>query len=74
MTRGRIPLSLVAFAASVLLAGCASKPEPYVERPIEELYNEAMDALQAGKYDTATKNFDEVERQHPYSSWATKRS
>lgn len=72
MTRGRTQLSLVAFAVAVLLAGCASKPEPYVERPIEELYNEAMDALQAGKYETATKNFDEVERQHPYSSWATK--
>ncbi|MBE0531665.1 MAG: outer membrane protein assembly factor BamD [Rhodospirillales bacterium] len=72
MTRGRIPLSLVAFAVAILLAGCASKEEPYVERPIEELYNEAMDALQAGKYDTAARQFDEVERQHPYSSWATK--
>jgi outer membrane protein assembly factor BamD len=59
--------------SSLLLAGCASEEEaPYVERPVEEIYNEAMDHLEAGRYTSAATSFDEVERQHPYSRWATK--
>lgn len=53
------------------LAACSSKEEEYVERPVEELYNEAMDSLQKGNLGKAAKEFDEVERQHPYSAWAT---
>ncbi len=63
----------MALAALVLTAGCAGdEPEEYVERPVEELYNEAMDSLEATQYNQAAKLFDEVERQHPYSNWATK--
>ncbi len=40
------------------------------ERPVEDLYNDAADALEAGQYARAATLFDEVERQHPYSSWA----
>lgn len=66
--------ALVLVFAALALAGCASDDEevPYVERPVEDLYNEAMDHLEAGRYTTAGKTFDEVERQHPYSKWATK--
>ncbi len=39
---------------------------------MEELYNEALDQLEANNYDAAVNAFDEVERQHPYSVWATK--
>ncbi|MCG8507920.1 MAG: outer membrane protein assembly factor BamD [Rhodospirillales bacterium] len=60
-------------ALALFLAACASEDaEEYVERPVEELYNEAMDALQGGQYSSAAQLFDEVERQHPYSNWATK--
>jgi outer membrane protein assembly factor BamD len=60
--------------SSLLLAGCASNEEEtvYVERPVEDIYNEAMDHVQAGRYKSAATTFDEVERQHPYSKWATK--
>ncbi len=54
------------------LGACSSDEKPYVERPVEELYNEAMDQLAAGSWKDAAKGFDEVERQHPYSVWATK--
>ncbi len=56
----------------VWLAACSSAEEAYVERPVEGLYNEAMDELLAGNDTTAARAFDEVERQHPYSVWATK--
>ncbi|MEO5336970.1 MAG: outer membrane protein assembly factor BamD [Magnetospirillum sp. WYHS-4] len=60
-------------AALVLVAGaCDKKKDDYVERPVEELYNDALGALERGNYEGAAKAFDEVERQHPYSAWATK--
>lgn len=58
------------------LAGCAGgrDNEPvhlvYVERPVESIYNQALDALTAGRHQRAALLFDEVERQHPYSTWA----
>ncbi len=57
---------------SVLVACSSDEELEYVERPVEELYNEAMDSLQEGLYFSAAQLFDEVERQHPYSIWATK--
>ncbi len=64
---------LAAVLGVVLLAGCAGTDEDeYVERPVESLYNEAVDALEARDYPVAAALFDEVERQHPYSTWATK--
>lgn len=56
----------------VALVGCAAKKKPYVERPVEELYNQALDQMEQRIYGSATETFDEVERQHPYSVWATK--
>lgn len=57
----------------VLVGGCASsdEDEQYVERPVEELYARAATAMNDGDYKKAAKLYDEVERQHPYSPWAT---
>ena len=58
---------------AILLAACSSNDAPeYVERPVSELYNSAQDLLDAKEYQQAADAFDEVERQHPYSVWATK--
>ncbi len=66
-------LRLAALALAGTLAACSSdEAEPYVERPVAELYNEAMDDLQNEDYQSAAKAFEEVERQHPYSKWASK--
>lgn len=67
-------LRFLAIPGLLMLAACASKPNDtgYVERPVETLYNNAMDQLFAGKYQNAAKTFDEVDQQHPYSVWATK--
>ena len=65
--------AMVAVAAVLAMLGaCGSDPDPYVERPVEELYNEAFDELLEGNYTPAARGFEEVERQHPYSVWATK--
>jgi outer membrane protein assembly factor BamD len=65
--------SAVAAAFLLALSACGSdNEEEYVERPVEELYNEGLDSLHAGENDDAAVFFDEVERQHPYSTWATR--
>jgi outer membrane protein assembly factor BamD len=42
------------------------------EGTVSKLYNEGLSDLQSGNYKRANKKFAEVERQHPYSKWATK--
>src|SRR5947209_3692938 len=63
-------------AAAVLLfalAACGdAKNQVYIEKPVDDLYNKAMDALVEENYAAAAKTFDQVESQHPYSVWATK--
>ena len=57
----------------LFIAACAGEDEAvYVERTVERLYNNGVDALQVGNFTNAIAAFDEVERQHPYSVWATK--
>jgi outer membrane protein assembly factor BamD len=66
-------LRWLSVAACLLAAACSSdKKDTYVEKPVESLYNSAMNEMLDGGYAKAAKSFDEVERQHPYSVWATK--
>ena len=68
----RLPLAAL-FLASALTACSSTSDEPdYVERPAEQIYQEAEAAMRDERFRTAAKLFDEVERQHPYSEWATK--
>jgi outer membrane protein assembly factor BamD len=74
LPRAASPKNLIAVCGlAVLLAACSSTPkDQYVEKPVSELYNSAHSLLEAKEYQKAAKAFDEVERQHPYSVWATK--
>ena len=67
-----MPRFAVFVAVALMIGGCGTKKKEYVERPVEKLYNEALDSMQAKQYSEAVESFDEVERQHPYSAWATK--
>lgn len=78
---GRLTRHLCLLLCLTVLAGCdtmktifgtGEEDQKRAERSVEEIYNNAMDLLQTGWYETAAKEFDEVERQHPYSVWATK--
>ncbi len=64
----------VALAAAFVLSGCAGddKKDDYVEKPIATLYDNAMGMMAEKEYKSAAKAFEEVERQHPYSTWAVK--
>lgn len=64
--------ALVLLLAVGLTACAAADPSDYQERTVEELYNRGVDALAINDLKEAAKMFEEVERQHPYSVWATK--
>jgi outer membrane protein assembly factor BamD len=70
----RLAMVPVLFGLLFMAAGCTvDEIDPdYVERPVDQIYNEALNVLNEGDYELAAIMFDEVERQHPYSSWATK--
>jgi outer membrane protein assembly factor BamD len=72
---------LIAIGAVCLLAlsGCSwfsssggddDENTKYVERPGEQIYADAWKKIRERAWSDAAKQFDEVERQHPYSIWA----
>lgn len=68
--------TLMAACAVAFLSACSGTAkeleEAQQEEPVEKLYNEATAAMDAKQYREAARMFDEVERQHPYSQWATR--
>lgn len=62
----------LAAGAALAATACAGNREEvaYVERPVETIYNEALVRLDRNNWDQAAAQFDEVQRQHPYSPWA----
>jgi len=63
----------------LLLTACDSAEEKEAKlaevekvEPVEDLYNKALDTLNDHDWKEAKKQFEEVERQHPYSAWAKK--
>ena len=55
------------------LSACSSAPEKVeIVGEVETLYNKGMDALENGAYGESINAFEELERQHPYSGWATR--
>ena len=45
-------------------------PKPVPLAPVEELYNNGVDALNARRFSTAGDQFNAVEQNYPYSTWA----
>jgi outer membrane protein assembly factor BamD len=73
---GRVRRTIMAVVAATALVGLVACSDDeaavYLERPVEDLYNEAFDNLLNADFAVAARGFEEVERQHPYSVWATK--
>jgi outer membrane protein assembly factor BamD len=67
-----------AVALAILAAGlgaCANNRHTreavqYSDEPVERLYNAGANFMDRRRYPEAVAAFQEVERQHPYSSWA----
>lgn len=74
MSSRKIAMALTGALLAAGLAGCgggkAAERLQYQEQPVEQLYNRAADLLDQRRWTEAATAFEEVERQHPYSSWA----
>ena len=61
-------------ALTMPLAGCGSSKDSEKEAgpvgPVEELYNNGVDALNARRFASAGDQFSAVEQNYPYSPWA----
>ena len=80
----RPALLTVVLGASLGLAGCDTvkswfgdsgppkdeRDADYVERPVDQIYADAWKRIKSDEWEQAARQFDEVERQHPYSVWA----
>lgn len=69
------PTVRLAVPAFILLLAACNPPgveREFVERPVENIYNEAIAELESGDYESSVRLFEEVERQHPYSVFAIK--
>jgi outer membrane protein assembly factor BamD len=76
----RLGLGLIVLAP--LLGGCGTgalydkffaKDDTFIEEPADKLYNEGLFMMnQENDPKAASKKFEEVDRQHPYSEWARK--
>lgn len=78
MTISMLKNIIVPVLMAVLVTACGSSKNSQVvtsapeAKTVEVVYNEAADALDAEKFQQANKLFQDVEREFPYSKWATK--
>lgn len=78
MRRRSVGLVAVAAFLPLFVSACASDKDvdlaSYVEtiEPADTLYNQGLANLEAGRLSEATRKFDAVDRQHPYSEQARK--
>ncbi|ECI7685889.1 outer membrane protein assembly factor BamD [Salmonella enterica subsp. enterica] len=76
---GRVWLAAGSVLGAALLSGCMSSEKDvdlstYVEQtdPADVLYNQGLANLNAGRLKEASRKFDAIDRQHPYSEYARK--
>ncbi len=74
---GKACLASAGFVMIAALGACSdrSKDEELtaqIEQPVDQLYNDALNTVLSGDAELAAPKFEEVERQHPYSTWAVK--
>jgi len=69
---GARALGLALLAVGATACGGVREREQlqYVDEPVARIYNRGADNLDLRRWDRALMAFEEVERQHPYSSWA----
>lgn len=67
---GMAACAVIMLSACSVLGGNQKEKLAYVERPAEQIYNQAVDRMDRKDWDRAILLFQEVERQHPFSEWA----
>jgi outer membrane protein assembly factor BamD len=74
----RLPMMAMAAALALGVAGCASDDDIDLARYVQEtdppdvLYNQGLANLDAGKLTEASRKFEAIDRDHPYSDFGRK--
>ena len=63
-------LALMTVGLGACGGGNELRDQQFVDEPVTQLYNRGADYLDDRRWADALSSFEEVERQHPYSSWA----
>ena len=66
------PVSTLLLVAALVLSACTVVEKQEIIGKVDTLYNRGMDQLEQKKWHDAVNTFEELERQHPYSEWATR--
>ncbi|MCY4310347.1 MAG: outer membrane protein assembly factor BamD, partial [Rhodospirillaceae bacterium] len=68
---------VTSLVAASLVSGCSNldifgpkADDTYIEGTVQQLYSQGQDLMRKRDYKQAAKYFSEVDRQHPYSTWA----
>ena len=56
----------------LVFAGCSNTPEEIVTQSVEALYRDGVSALHKERFKRAIDLFQNVDRKHPFSPWATR--
>ena len=86
LNRGLVPVKLnmrsllvaASIGSMVVLGACQSDADidinalSYETEPADVLYNQALANLRSGKLTEASRKFDAIDKQHPYSEYARK--
>lgn len=71
-------VSLVLVGSSVLVTSCQSDPDIDITKlglatdPPEQLYNQGLANMKAGNVAEASRKFDSIDRQNPFTEWGRK--
>lgn len=65
-----LALAVLAGGLGACGGGAGREAVQYVDEPVTQLYNRGAELLDRRRWADALAAFEEVERQHPYSSWA----
>ena len=78
MTRSSLFRLLLTASLALVLVACSGEDKKEKDEmlapdePVDTLYNRGSNLMDSGQYKDAAKQFSEVDRQHPYSPWASK--
>ena len=67
-----LPLAFAALLGLAACSGSTKEEDIVIEGSVEDLYNRATDLLEGENYKEAARFYNEVDRQHPYSTWASR--
>ena len=72
MFKKLVLITVVGLSVGTAFSGCSSSSKEDMLGDVNSLYNQGLDSLMAQEFAASVHTFEELERQHPFSGWATR--